>query len=179
MALNSHGIRAGSKVDRPDEAKGKGRRKGKGKGRGGRRFFRSRKGKGRGKGRRKGRSHMVSEEGYEEEWNEGDEWNDSYEAYRADDQNWTEGFLANEGLYYLDEYGYFQRKRKGKGKMHHQLYVPLTLDAQELWALDEQLKLSADMLTHIPTVVFGMKFSQQVQDFSLHILNNPGALRNL
>ena len=50
--------------------KGKGRRKGKTKGRGGRRFFRSRKGKGRGKGRRKGRSHMVSEEGYEEEWKE-------------------------------------------------------------------------------------------------------------
>ena len=46
--------------------KGKGKRKGKGKGRGGRRFFRSRKGKGRGKGRRKGRSHMVSEEGYED-----------------------------------------------------------------------------------------------------------------
>ena len=46
--------------------KGKGKRKGKGKGRGGRRFFGSRKRKGRGKGRRKGRSHMVSEEGYEE-----------------------------------------------------------------------------------------------------------------
>ena len=45
--------------------KDKRKRKGKGKGRGGRRFFRSRKGKGRGKGRRKGRSHMVSEEGYE------------------------------------------------------------------------------------------------------------------
>ena len=55
--------------------KGKGKRKGKGKGRGGRRFFRSRKGKGRGKGRRKGRSHMVSEEGYEEDWQEGEEWN--------------------------------------------------------------------------------------------------------
>ena len=46
--------------------RGKGKGKRKGKGRGGRRFFRSRKGKGRGKGRRKGRSHMVSEEGYEE-----------------------------------------------------------------------------------------------------------------
>ena len=46
--------------------KGKGKRKGKGKGRGGRRFFGSRKRKSRGKGRRKGRSHMVSEEGYEE-----------------------------------------------------------------------------------------------------------------
>ena len=67
--------------------KGKGKRKGKGKGRGGRRFYRSRKGKGRGKGRRKGRSHMVSEEGYDEEWNE-DEWNDSHEGHWADDQNW-------------------------------------------------------------------------------------------
>ena len=65
--------------------KGKGTRKGKG--RGGRRFFRSRKGKGRGKGRRKGRSHMVSEEGYEDEWNEGDAWNESHEGYWADDQN--------------------------------------------------------------------------------------------
>ena len=57
--------------------KGKGKRKGKGKGRGGRRFFRSRKGKGRGKGRRKGRAHMVSEEGYEEDWQE-EEWNENY-----------------------------------------------------------------------------------------------------
>ena len=96
--------------------KGKGRRKGKGKGRGGRRFFRSRKGKGRGKGRRKGRSHMVSEEGYEEEWQEGDEWNESYEGYWADDQSWNEGYWASDDVYYLDEYGYFQKKGKGKGK---------------------------------------------------------------
>ena len=95
--------------------KGKGKRKGKGKGRGGRRFFRSRKGKGRGKGRRKGRSHMVSEEGYDEEWNE-DEWNDSHEGYWADDQNWNEGYWAYDDLYYLDEYGYFQKKGKGKRK---------------------------------------------------------------
>ena len=96
--------------------KGKGKRKGKGKGRGGRRFFRSRKGKGRGKGRRKGRSHMVSEEGYDDEWQEGDEWNESYEGYWADDQNWNEGYWASDDLYYLDEYGYFQKKGKGKGK---------------------------------------------------------------
>ena len=96
--------------------KGKGKRKGKGKGRGGRRFFRSRKGKGRGKGRRKGRSHMVSEEGYEEDWQEGDEWNESYEGYWADDQNWNEGYWAYDDLYYMDESGYFQKKRKGKGK---------------------------------------------------------------
>ena len=93
-------------------SKGKGRRKGKEKvkGRGGRRFFRSRKGKGRGKGRRKGRSHMVSEEGNEEEWNEGDEWNDSYDGYWADDQNWNEGYWSYDDLYYFDKYGYFQRK---------------------------------------------------------------------
>ena len=93
--------------------KGKGKRKGKG--RGGRRFFRSRKGKGRGKGRRKGRAHMVSEEGYEEDWQE-EEWNENYEGYWADDQNWNEGYWAYDDLYYMDEYGYFQRKGKGKGK---------------------------------------------------------------
>ena len=96
--------------------RGKGKGKRKGKGRGGRRFFRSRKGKGRGKGGRKGRSHMVSEEGYDEEWQEGDEWNDSYDGYWADDQNWNEGYWASDDLYYMDEYGYFQKKGKGKGK---------------------------------------------------------------
>jgi hypothetical protein len=48
---------------------------------------------------------MVIEEGYEEKWNEGDEWNDSHEGYWAEDQNWNEGYLAFEDLYYLDEYG--------------------------------------------------------------------------
>ena len=99
--------------------KGKGKRKGQGKGRGGRRFFRSRKGKGRGK-RRTGHSHTVSEEGYEEEWNEGDEWNESHEGYWADDQNWNEGYWAYEDLCYLDEYGYFQRKGKGKERQERQ-----------------------------------------------------------
>ena len=56
---------------------------------------------------------MVSEEGYEEEWNE---WNEIHEGYWADDQNWNEGYWAYEDLYYLDEYGYFQRKGKGKGE---------------------------------------------------------------
>ena len=59
---------------------------------------------------------MVSEEGYEEEWNEGDEWNDSYGGYWADDQNWNEGYRAYDDLCYLDEYGYFQRKGQGQGK---------------------------------------------------------------
>ena len=78
--------------------RGNGKGKRKGKGRGGRRFFKSRKGKGRGK-RKKDRSHMVSEEGYEDEWNEGDKWNESHEGYRADDQNWNEGFWAYGDLY--------------------------------------------------------------------------------
>ena len=56
---------------------------------------------------------MVSEEGYEEGWNEG---NESHEGYWADDQNWNEGYWVFEDLYYLDEYGYFQRKGKGKRK---------------------------------------------------------------
>ena len=42
---------------------------------------------------------MVSEEGCEEEWNEGDEWNESHEGYWADDQNWNEGFWAYGDLY--------------------------------------------------------------------------------
>jgi len=54
----------------------------------------------------------VSEEGYEEEWNEGDEWNDSYDGYWAENQ----AIGPYEDLYYLDDYGYFQRNRKGKGK---------------------------------------------------------------
>ena len=63
---------------------------------------------------------MVSEEGYEEEWNEGDEWNESHEGYWADDQNWNEGYWAYEDLYYLDEYGYFQTKGKGKERKERQ-----------------------------------------------------------
>ena len=54
----------------------------------------------------------MSEEGYEEEWNEGDEWNDSYDGYWAENQ----AIGPYEDLYYLDDYGYFQRNRKGKGK---------------------------------------------------------------
>ena len=44
------------------------------------------------------------------------------------------------------------------------MYPSFTLDARQLWDLERQSKLSADMLTHIPKVVFGMKFIQQVQD---------------
>ena len=63
---------------------------------------------------------MASEEGYEDEWNEGDEWNESHEGYWADDQNWNEGYWAYEDLCYLDEYGYFQRKGKGKERQERQ-----------------------------------------------------------
>ena len=98
-------------------SKGKGKRKGKGKGRGGRRFFRPRR-KGKGKGRRKGRSHMVGEEGYDEDWQEEEEeeeeeWND-YDGYWAEEQDWNDAYWGTEELYYKDEYGMFQRKGKGK-----------------------------------------------------------------
>ena len=93
--------------------KGKGKRKGKGKGRGGRRFFRSRR-KGKGKGRRKAGSHMVGEEGYDEEWQEEEEeWND-YDGYWAEEQDWNDAYWGTDELYYKDEYGMFQRKGKGK-----------------------------------------------------------------
>ena len=83
------------------------KRKGKGKGRGGRRFFRPRR-KGKGKGRRKGLSHMVGEEGYEEEWQEEEDWND-YDGYWAEEQDWNDAYLGTEELYHRDEYGMFQR----------------------------------------------------------------------
>ena len=90
--------------------KGKGKSKGKGKGRGGRRFFRSRKRK----GRRKGRSHMVSEEGYEEDWQEGEE---PMNPMKAMGPMIKTGMKAIEPMMiYLAEYGYFQKKGKGKGK---------------------------------------------------------------
>ena len=60
-----------------------------------------------------------------------------------------------------------------------QLYAFLILVAQELWDLERQLINFADMLTHIPTVVPGMKFNRRVQDFSLRTLNNPSVLRRL
>ena len=72
---------------------------------------------------------MVSEDGYEEEWNEGDEWNDSYDCYWADDQNWNEGYWAYEDLYYLDEYGYFQRKKRKSSTVHYGRFLPMTVPA--------------------------------------------------
>ena len=41
--------------------------------------------------------------------------NDSNDGYWAGDQNWNEGYWTFEDLCYLDGYGYFQRKGKGKG----------------------------------------------------------------
>ena len=63
--------------------------------------------------------------------------------------------------------------------LHLQLYVFLILVAQELWDLEKQLMHFADMLTHIPTVVSGMKFNRRVQYFSLQTLSNPSAQRKL
>ena len=54
---------------------------------------------------------MVSEEECEEEWNEHDEWNETWnEGYQADDRDWNDGHWAAEELYYKDEDNYFQRK---------------------------------------------------------------------
>ena len=48
---------------------------------------------------------MVSKEGFEEEWNEEDEWNDSWNGgYWVDDQDWNDGYWATEELYYNDKY---------------------------------------------------------------------------
>ena len=52
---------------------------------------------------------MVGEEGYENE-----QWNESYDGYWADDPNWNDGYWANDVRYYMDEHGYFQKKRKEK-----------------------------------------------------------------
>ena len=49
--------------------------------------------------------------------------------------------------------------------LHLQLYAFLILVVQELWDPEKQLMHFADMLTHIPTVVSGMKFNRRVQDF--------------
>eukprot|EP00435_Cladocopium_sp_Y103_P056431 s3094_g19.t1 len=59
---------------------------------------------------------MVGEEEYEEEWHETEDWYETNDGYWADDQTWHDGYWANEDLYYKDEYGYFQKKGKGKGK---------------------------------------------------------------
>ena len=63
MTLTTHGIREGSKEDRTDEAKVKEREKGKEKAE--EEKYSSDQGKEKAKERRKGRSHMVSEEGYD------------------------------------------------------------------------------------------------------------------
>ena len=47
--------------------------------------------------------------------NGNDSWN---EGFTANDQDWSDGYWATEELYHKDdhEYGYFQKKGKGKGK---------------------------------------------------------------
>ena len=56
--------------------------------------------------------------------------------------------------------------------LHLQLYAFWTLVAQEPWDLGKQLMHFADAWTHIQTVVFGMRFILQAQDFSLRTFNN-------
>lgn len=47
---------------------------------------------------------------------------------------------------------------------NHQLFVSLTLDAQELWGLERLLKHCADTLAHTQAVAYGgMKINQEVQ----------------
>ena len=72
--LTTHGIREGSKADRPDEAKVKEREKEKEKAEEDEGPPDQEKEKAEGKGKRRGRAHMVGEEGYEEDWQE-EEWN--------------------------------------------------------------------------------------------------------
>ena len=57
--------------------------------------------------------------------------------------------------------------------LHLQLYAFLILVVQELWDLERLLMHFAGMLTHIPTVVSGLKSNRRVQDCSLQTLNNP------
>ena len=80
--------------------------------------------------------------------------------------------------YCTDWSGMWERTSFSHGEFCTTKCVFWILDAQEPWALDEQLKHFADMLTHIPTVDSGIKYSQQVQDSSLQIHNNPNVLRS-
>ena len=113
MTMNTHGINAGSKEDKPDEAKVKAREKEKEKAEVAEDFSSREDSKAEEKGRRKGRSHMVGEEGYEDEWQEDDEWNE-YEGFWTEDQEWNDSYWSTDELYYKDEYGMFQRKGKEK-----------------------------------------------------------------
>ena len=59
----------------------------------------------------------MSEEGYEEDWNETEEWNETWNTATGPMiKTWNDGYWANEDLYNMDEYRYFQKKGKGKGK---------------------------------------------------------------
>ena len=65
---------------------------------------------------------MVSEEGYEEEWNEGDEWNGSWnDGYQATRPMIRTGVKAIGPMKICTsqmsvDCGYFQKKGKGKEK---------------------------------------------------------------
>ena len=60
----------------------------------------------------------MSEEGYDDgSWNPYDWRNESWnESYQTDDQSYDDSYWADDNVYYMDEYGYFQKKGKGKGK---------------------------------------------------------------
>ena len=118
MTMNTHGINEGSKEDPPDEVKVKVKEKEKEKAEEAEDFSDQGR-KGKGKGRRKGRSHMVGEEGYDDEWQEEDEWND-YDGFWAEEQEWNDAYWGTDELYYKDEYGMFQRKGKRKERKERQ-----------------------------------------------------------
>ena len=82
-------------------------------------------------------------------------------------------FIPNRLMHVRTDYHFTQKM------LHLQLYVFLISVAQELWDLRKQLMHFADMLTHIPTAVSGMKFNRRVQGFSLQSLSNPSAQRKL
>ena len=117
MTLNIHGINAGSEEDKPDEAKVKAREKEKEKAEVAEDFSNREDSKAEAKAEEKAALTWWGEEGYEDEWQEEDEWNE-YEGFwtEDEDQDWNDAFWGTDELYYKDEYGMFQGKKGKKGK---------------------------------------------------------------
>ena len=90
---------------------------------------------------------MVSEEGYEEDWQE-EEWNENYEGYWADDQNWNDGYCACDDLYYMDEYGYFQRKEKEKEKERKARKARMMMEKEESQEMEKASQTMFNLRPH-------------------------------
>ena len=114
--LTTHGIREGSKADRPDEAKVKEREKEREKGEEDEGSSDQEKERAKEKEGEKAALTWWVKEVMRKNGKKEIDWNESYEGYWGNDYNWNEGYWASDDLYYLDEYGYFQKKGKGKGK---------------------------------------------------------------